>query len=401
MPLAAAALLLAAPARADESGGTELAAVGTVAMGAGVVGGEPASALDLGVDVAGEHHAIGIGGRVHYLPGAGLRSEDWDEVSEILGIIRYAVLDRRRGQGLSIAAAAGELGDVRHGHATVLAGYASGLALDHGRFGAQVRSAQDGVAAEAMIDDLASPRILGARAAAALSPRLELGVSFSADIRAPAAGGEAAVGIAAVDAALRGDARQRRYRGRLTLDGASAAGLGAGLHVGAGGSAAIAGGRAELGARAELRLSSGGYIPAYFHPLYERDRVVADEGHSQLDLARRGGLGGASALGELELRWPGAGAGAIAYASRPVLADQLVLRAEIPHFRYVQGALWAAVAAGSGPGRGAALAAEVRARLPDPLVVSLDVSRLYRSLPEASPEPAWTAIASVGAVFGE
>jgi hypothetical protein len=394
------------PAGAEAPADRQVAAVASVAIGAGILGGDAASAVDVGIDLAGAGYALGLGGRLHVTAGDGLRTEDWDELSEVLGIIRYALYERRGAEGeLELSAAAGELGDVRHGHGTVMAGYASGLFLDHGRFGAQVRAAHDSMAAEVMIDDLALPRILGLRAAADVSSRARLGVSFSSDLRAPAQGGEAAIGIAAADLELRSYLRERRYMGKLYLDGASAAGLGAGLHAGLGGRAELGEAGVLLSARAELRLSSGGYIPGYFGPLYERDRRVLDAGGealaSQLDVARRGGLGGASGLGELRLEWPGAVAGSIGYAARPGLADHLLLKMHAPYLDRVQAGLWAALAAGSGPGRGAALAAEVRARVRDPLVVSLDVARLYHDRPGAAPAPVWSAIASVGAVFGE
>jgi hypothetical protein len=392
-----------AAAGAEETAGR---AVASAAMGAGVLGGDAATAVDVGLELAGEGYAVGVGGRLHYTAGGGLRTEDWDELSEILGIIRYALYDRRPpAGGIAISAAAGELGDVRQGHGTVMAGYASGLSLDHGRFGAQVRAVHDALAAEVMIDDLVGPRIVGVRAAADVSSRTSLGVSFSSDLRAPARGGEEAIGIAAVDAELRGLARGGRYAGWLYLDGASAAGLGAGLHAGLGGRAELGQAGVQVQARAELRLASGGYIPGYFGPLYERDRRVLDaRGEapaSQLDLARGGGLGGASGLGEVQLEWPGAASGSIGYATRPALADQLLVRAQAPYLDRVQAALWAAIAVGSGPGRGGALAAEVRARIRDPLVISFDVARIYRDSEAAFPEPVWTAIASVGAVFGE
>lgn len=378
---------------------------GRAALGAGVIARDPASLLDLGLDVAGTSYAVGVGGRIHYMASGGIRTEDWDDLSEIFGFVRYALYETSAASDpLSFAAAAGELGDVRQGHGSVMGGYASGLSLNRGRFGAQVRAAYDEAFAEAMIDDLAGPRIVGLRAAAPMAPDVAIGVSFAADARAPAAGGEAAVGLAAIDGELRGSAGDGRYRGRLYLDLASAAGLGAGLHAGAGGSARLGEGGLRAGARAELRLSSGGYVPGWFGPLYERDRQVIapgpEGGASQLDLARRGALGGASGLGELRLEWPGAASGSLSYASRPALADHWLLRVEAPHFQRLQGALWAAFAPGSEPGRGGALAAELRVLLPAPFQASVDVARLYRERPGGAPEPVWTGIASVGAGFG-
>ncbi len=376
-----------------------------LAVGGGAIAGDPASAVDLHAHLGGERYALGLGARLHYTAGGGFRTEEWDELAEFIGIIRYALYERRAGgDRAAISAAAGELGDVRHGQGTVMAGYASGLSLDHGRFGAQARARYDAVAAEAMIDNLAAPRILGLRASAKVTPQTRLGISFHADARAPAAGGEAAVGIASLDGRLSGDAKDGRYRGYLYMDAASAAGLAAGLHAGAGGDAGLGQAGARVAARGEIRAGTGGYVPGWFGPLYERDRLAmrapgADTAASQLDVARGGDLGGLAGLGELRLSWPGIGEAGVTYAGRPALADHLVVRLEAPHFEDVQAALWGVMTPGGGRGQGMALASEIRAELPRRYDLSFELARLYRQGSEGSPAAAWKAIATFGAAL--
>ncbi len=115
-------------------------------------GADPAATIDLGFDVDGHGAALGMGGRLRWLAGDGVRGEDWDELSEWVGIVRYFTWithpqldgadptrppppDELRG-----ALAIGRLGGVVLGHGSVIDGFTTGLDVDHGQVGAQVRA---------------------------------------------------------------------------------------------------------------------------------------------------------------------------------------------------------------------------------------------------------------------
>src|SRR5690606_489233 len=181
----------------------------SAALGAGMFGAQPSQSLELGVDLSGPGYALGIGGRARWLAGEGFRAAEWDEASEIAaGVVRYGLVAWEADDGsAAVSAAVGELGGVTLGHGSIVDGYASGLDVDHGHLGAQVRAARGALAFEALVDDVIAPRIGGARMSWRAAERVELGAQLAGDRAAPemamdGAPGSAMVAAAALDAAL-------------------------------------------------------------------------------------------------------------------------------------------------------------------------------------------------------
>ncbi len=390
---AALALLLCAPAGASAQ---ESSAAGLV--GIGMFGRDPATTVDVGLDVVGDGYAFGIGARLRWLGGSGVRSEDWDQLSEVARLIRYLNLDRDEPVRFSLAM--GELGGVALGHGTVIGGYASGLDVNHGHLGAQLTAAWRAASFEAVIDDVVAPRIIGARGSYRLGAA-RLGAQAAVDVSAPEMtpamtldmSSSSVVPIVGLDAEASGATESDRLAGTLYADLIGELRTGAGLHLGAGGSLALGEGDARLGLRVEARLGTGGYVPVWIGPLYERTRG------ERLEQARAGGLGGAGGMVELSARAPAVGTAAVSWATRPGLPNLVTAGLRAPYFRGVQAAVWAAAElGGQDPARG--LSMEARVRLPRSMFVVLETARLYRRRDVAF-EPIWIATAAIGAVLGE
>lgn len=384
------------------------------AIGAGVFDRQATTAVDVGVDVAGRDYALGVGARLRFLLTDGFRAEDWDERSEWANIVRYVNHVRDHGS-LAVAIAVGELGGVRLGHGAVLDGYASGLDIDHRHLGGQVRLAGARFGAEAMVDDLVAPRIIGAHGYWQRGPAtraLMVGASLVADISAPTRAtmaGQQVLPLASLDGRWQLATDDGRLSGalygNLAAMGAEAAGVHAGLE------ARILGFGASFALRGELRLGSDGYIPGYIGPLYELKRqplrmepggpMPGADGmpvDSQLDIARRGGLGGLGGVAELRAHAPGLGEVSAYYARRAGLADLLVARIGAPYLRDIQVAAWLAAEVGAGA-EDWVLASEVRVRLNRRFFTRAEGARMYRRQ-DGVPEPMWMVSASFGATLG-
>jgi hypothetical protein len=405
------ALALAAPAAAEEASASG-------SLGAGMFGSSAAASAELGVDVAGERYALGIGGRLRWVADEGVRTRDWDELSEWAALVRYLVYTRapadpRSDDGVRVAAAMGQLGGVTLGHGALIQGFGTGLDVDHRRLGAQLRLAHGALGFEGLIDDVIAPRVAGIRGSwqhQAQQRVFAAGVSAAADFSAPRAVMTADMPVTiehvfvpmlAVDGSVglqRGDGA-RRVAGALHAELAAISTVAAGLHVGLALDATL--GRVRLWGGGGASVGTDGYVPGWVGPLYERDRVQLGEAPgagSQLDRATAGGLGHAGSriaaggrhelLGEIEL----------AYAQRPGLPDLATARVVAPHFRDVQGALWGAVETG---GQARVVALELRARLPHGLFVTAEAARLYRAADEMADSPGalapwWLATLALG-----
>jgi len=390
---AALALLLCAPTGASAQ---EASAAGS--LGIGMFGHDPATTVDVGLDVTGDDYAFGLGARLRWLGGSGVRAEDWDQLSEVARLIRYLHLDRDEPVQFSLAM--GELGGVALGHGTIIGGYASGLDVDHGHLGAQLRGVWRDLGFEAVIDDVVAPRIIGTRASYRLGAA-RIGAQAAVDVSAPEMtpamtldmSKSSVVPIVGLDAEAGGVTDDDRLAGSLYADLIGELRTGAGLHLGAGGTVALGDSGARLGLRAEGRLGTGGYIPVWIGPLYERTRG------ERLQRARAGGLGGAGGMVELSARADEVGTAAVSWATRPGLPDLVTAGLRAPYFRGVQAALWAAAEL-SGPDRAHGLSMEARVRLPRSMFAVLEGARLYRRR-DAVFERIWIATASIGAVLGE
>lgn len=394
------------------------------ALGAGVFDGQPSAAVDVSLDLAGPRYAMGFGARLRWMREEGLRGRDWDEISEWASLLRYLTHQRESGD-VRASFALGQLGGVRLGHGSVLDGYASGVHVDHRRLGAQLRVEGSRFGVEGLVDDVVSPRIVGARVHGyhwVDRIRLDTGVTGVVDFVAPAlepAGDPDAdelIGFAVLDGSVRAYSRDRRVSGGIYLDLVAGGAPGvagtamAGFHAGAIAEATV--GQTAVGLRGELQVGSDGYIGNWFGPLYERDRVGFRAMQSQLEVARAGGLGGSGGAVDAQIAHPRLGDLHAAYRWRPGLGGLLRARVGAPYFRDVQGALWSAVertglsngTTAGGPGAPDAVAerhnwvvaGEMRVRLPRRLFATAELSRLYRDDAGGALPPVWTALIGIG-----
>jgi len=401
----ALAVLFAVLAPAAAAEGQEVSGSGS--LGAGIFGPQPATSAEVGVDLSGSGYALGLGARARFLAQDGFRSEDWDELSEQAGVIRYGTAAWSDGEpeGTALSAALGELGGISLGHGSIIDGYASGLDVDHGHLGAQAR-AQSGVAsAELVLDDLVAPRIGGVRVAAEASDDVLLGASVAGDRAAPSM--DDPDGAVVASAALDGEVRatsEEGTRGALHADAVAIAGLAAGLHAGASGSAVVAG-DVRLGARAELRAGTRHYLPGWIGPLYEIERREMTDARGgmtggELDAAETGGLAGIGAAGALTVEVPAVASGEVGYSARRGVADVVTARALAPFHHHLQAGLWTAAAVRGGI-EALALAAEARLRLPDRMFLRADAARLVREGDAGLLRPVWSIELALGASLGE
>ena len=364
-------------------------------LGAGMFGAQPATTVDLGVDIVGDELALGLGGRFRWI-GSGFRVEDWDDRSDLARIARYVTFVRHaeREGDVEATVAAGALGAAVLGHGTIIGGFASGLDVDHQRFGLQLRATKQRFGAEVVVDDAIAPRIGGLRGSMRAGDGGELGVSFAGDGSAPQMDTTEAVSIMGVDASYRFSSDDERRAVTNYADLVLVTGVGVGLHVGSAGELTVGARDVLITARAEARLGTAGYVPTWMGPLYE----IARRG--QLEAANAGGLGGAGGLAGMSVRIPDVGEIDVSYAGRVGLPDVLTVRASAPYYAGVQAAVWSAAELSTDGVGEMALAAELRATLPRNLFVSLEAARLYQ-LRDMAYEPLWIATAAIGAVLGE
>ena len=393
MPAAVFGMVIAAasPAAGDDS---EPIATVSGSVGAGMFGADPAGSVDLGVDVAGDDYAFGVGGRVRWIGESGVRTEDWDDASEIATLIRYGVYRRSSDDGTGVSAAAGQLGGATVGHGAVFDGYTTGLEVDARRLGLSARAAGSTLSGELLVDDVVTPRVAGARGAVAVGGGLSAGLTGAIDGAVPDGMDERVVPIVAMDVALGGKTSDDIARGDVYLELAAIVGTGAGLHTGTRGQLSLHDGAVVVGGRLEGRAHTRGYVPGWFGPLYEIERRLA--------IGRIGDSGaGLGAAAGISVELPGVVSISASYDRRAGLADQVVVRASAPHFVRVQLGLWAAANLDTLAGRNiAAGAAELRVRLPRRMFVGADAARLYRD-DDTGLAAIWVATAWVGAVLGE
>lgn len=422
--LLAAGLLLAAataPAQAqvlDESNkarddAPRVVSLASGSLAAGIFDRQAATALDVGVDIAGRHYALGAGARLRWLFVDGFRLQDWDERSEWANIVRYLNYARAHGP-VSVALALGQLGGATLGHGAVIDGYASGLHIDHRHLGMQAHIEGPRVAGEVIVDDLVAPRIVGARGRwRRVQEQLEFSVagSLGGDLLAPTSTrptGHQALAIAGLDGQIQLTSRSGRITGAVYADLVAIATMAAGAHAGLSGHVRAPG--VTFALRGEVRVGTDRYLPGFIGPLYEIDRrarpTMSMPGSpgapmpalSQLDVVRGGGLGGLGSKFELRAQISGYGEMSAYYARRAGLADVLVARASAPYLRAVQVAAWLATEVGAG-GEHWILASELRARISERWFAGAELTRMYSDR-DGAPAPLWMASASFGATLG-
>jgi hypothetical protein len=406
-PAIAAAMAAAMAALPGRAAADDVTASGSV--GAGVFAGQAASTAEVGVDAAGRGYAVGLGAGARFLAEDGFRGQEWDEASEWVRVVRYALLRRGDAPGDGgepgeawLAAAVGELGGVTLGHGSLIDGFAGGLDVDHGRVGVQASAGRGDLVAELVVDDVIAPRIAGARVAMRRGGRAVLGVSAAGDRTAPSMeAGEEAIGGLAIDGEV-GAVTDGGARGALHADVVHLLGLGVGVHLGARGLIDL-GESMRVGGGAELRAGSDHYLPGWIGPLYERDRRQLGDDDAmtgQLDGARAGGLGGIGIAGHVAVEVPDRVDVSLGYAGRPGLADLVTARVAAPHRAGAQAALWAAAEVDGGAAEAMALAFELRVRLPGRWFVRGDAARLYREGDDGVLAPIWLGQVALGSMLG-
>lgn len=392
------------------------------ALGAGMFGSAAAASAEVGVDVSGEQYALGLGGRLRWVADEGVRTRDWDEPSEWATLVRYLMYSREAAvDGVDIALAMGQLGNVRLGHGALIQGFTTGLDVDHRHLGAQLRVERGRFGIEGLLDDVIAPRVAGMRGywqRRELHHELALGASTAADfaaprtVMAPGSGEDVSMieagflPMVALDGSVRlhdqSATGEQRIAGTAHAELAAIAAVAAGLHLGVTIEGAV--GATRLAASGSLIAGTDGYVPGWVGPLYERDRVQLGErpgAATQLDRARAGGLGHLGSRFALLGQHVGLGEIELAYAQRSGLPDLATARVAAPYFREVQGALWGAVEI---RGQARVLALELRARLPRGLFVTMEAARLYRAAEEMTAPPGalapwWQATMSLGATL--
>lgn len=95
-----------------------------------------------------------------------IRSFDYDEPGDYLGWIRYVEYGRTRFWGLPALPYYGRLGElsrVHMGHGSIVGGYDNIVGFNHKQWGVHLRTNQDLVTADVLLDDIIDPGVIGAR----------------------------------------------------------------------------------------------------------------------------------------------------------------------------------------------------------------------------------------------
>lgn len=236
-----------------------------------------------------------------------LRKEDWDEPGDFLRILRFVELNRPKDK---VYARFGELAGTTLGHGTIVSSYYNSVDVDHYQSGVRfnLNLAPGGV--ETMLNDVARPRLLGARVYArpwhfidrcSVLCRFAVGASAFVDGAAPRT-----LDGATVDAAREVHATNKA----LSVFGVDAefsavsnalldvtpytdlnfiGGQGAGWHAGVlvGVHPSVVGGQFRF----EFRRMGARYLPGYFDALYEIQRFEYRDGKTKLQYLEDGGSG--------------------------------------------------------------------------------------------------------------
>lgn len=378
--LVVAVLVAPGPVLADD---LDWSAAGGV--GAGFYGAETVSALELRGDVAWDGGALGLGGRLRMI-GDDLADQDWDQAADWIALVRYLVVRNRAEReaarledgdhlpaGWRLGLAAGTLGDVRAGTATVIDGFTTAALADRRATGVHARAARGELGGELIVGDVTRGTLIAASGAGRSGPVVLLGTA-AVDPAAPLGVVSAAVGL---------EGRSSRSRGRVALDLGWQPAFGAGVALVADGDLRL-GARVILRGRGELGAGTGGYIAAPFGPLYLRLRDHSGAMDERLvERARAHDLGGIGAAGSLALAVDDAGELSAGARLRPGLGTELTARAAVPATAGVQAAALVAWI----PSHDDALlvGAEAHAELGRGLWSGLELGRQYKADGEDMP----------------
>ena len=326
------------------------------AVGAGAQGEATYGALDLVLTATWPGVRVGLGARGVWDDGA-FRRSDWASAADAVTIVR----DVEASYG-PVALAAGRLAPAHIGR--LADGYRATLD-DRWRTGARVAVTTEDVQAQAEIDDVLDPALVGG------AVRWQFARPFAIHAAVVADPGHAT----AIEAGA-----SRRYEGeRAQLDagGSVVAELGAGASVVAFGDGAFEREGVRWSARADVRAGTGS-VGGLFGPLYRVERL-----HGRMDHA---GVGAGLALGaSAEQGWL-----EVSVRERPGLGGLVAVGGGAPMGRYVQAAAWAAASRSDAAG-----AAEVRVAWAKQLFSALQAARFYQL--DAMPTSSWSLTAWFGA----
>jgi hypothetical protein len=365
------------------------------ALGAGRLGEDATAVIDAGFDVAGEDFRVGVGARLRFVEGQGLRDNDWDEKSEYLSILRYAVYQygaNRDDRDFDLSLAAGELVGVTLGRGALMRQYASGLHVDHRRLGLELRTGTKAWRGDVVVDDVAAPRIVGARLLHRIDA-IELGAQVASDLSLPDGDARHAVVMVATEQAIGGSTAGDTLEGSLYLSEAWQVGFGGGVHAGSR-VGVIFPEEIKVGLFGEARLATSGYVPRWFGPLYEAERP------GLYARARVGELGHAGYALGLEIDASGFGTLQATYDRRSEGDRQYVVALHVPFYETFQLGAWVGGQIGAARVVDYALASELRVNFLSHWFASAEVARLYGNGDGDMVVPLWSALTTVGMVWG-
>ena len=357
------------------------------ALGGGAFSGKAASNMDLSLDFAGQSRAgssygIGFGVRLNFLQGEGVRAADWDQASEIAQLVRYAVYTSGSGaKGPAIAVALGSLGNTQLGDGAIVSGFTTALNADRHRVGMHFRGQGKATEVELLIDDIASPRIVGGqgrlgydeRFGGVLSLLHEAGQSMVSE-RTTLGGG--------LSVSKMSREKDVRLTGQVEVIGRIK--HGAGLHIGSTARMQFSE-QARLHLQAELVRTRGAYNPWRYGPLYEVEKT-SPEGERDGFWARALLRAEHSSLGSFE----------VGFQRRLARPDLTSLRVELPAFERVQLAGWLALSARERRPVESALAVEARASINERTYVTAEISRRYEEKMPGILSPFWSGFVALG-----
>ena len=358
--------------------------VASGAVGGGAFAGSLASSLDVGLDLSGERYSVGLGARLHLLADQGVRSQDWDQPSEMAQLLRYAFYSNEGTEGWpDIRLAFGSLGSADMGSGSVVSGFTTAINADRHRVGAQFRGRGELTDIEFLVDDIASPRIFAGRGRIGLAGTPAAGlITAVQELRRNSVGARTTLGAGA-EVHKTSDEGFLQVKGQVELIGRLRHGMG--IHIGTDAKMQVTD-EFELDIEAELVRTKGGYTPWRYGALYEVERFNDEDTSRSGTWARAKLRGTISRLGKLEL----------GFQRRVALPDLTSVRVELPAIRRLHMAGWFAFSAHQRGIVEAAMAVEARANIGKQTFLASEFSRRYQETMPGNLTPFWSAFVSVG-----
>jgi hypothetical protein len=327
------------------------------AVGAGAQGEATYGAIDLVLTATWPGVRIGLGARGVWDDGV-FRRSDWASAADAVTIVR----DVEASYG-PLALAAGRLAPAHIGR--LADGYRATLD-DRWRTGARVAATTEDVSAQAEIDDVLDPALIGG------AVRWQVARPYAAFAGVASDPGHATAIEAGASQRFEGDHAQ------LDVGGSAIAELSHGASAVVFGDGALERDGMRWTARADVRAGTGS-VGGLFGPLYRVERL-----HDRFD---HGGVGAGLAAGIAARQgWLELGV-----RERPGLGGVAALGGGAPMGRYVQVGAWAAASRSDAAG-----AAELRVAWAKQLFSSVQAARFYRFDAMAA-APEWSLTAWFGA----